>query len=67
MKDSSSYGWWNGWISISDINDNIVFKTFMRYGVITYWIEMNMEQIFDKMDMTFEGINGSKGSFPILD
>ena len=30
---SQYYGWWNGGlISISDINDNIVFKNFMSYG-----------------------------------
>ena len=37
MKDSYSGGWsgwqFDGWISLSDINDNIVFKNFMRYGV----------------------------------
>ena len=32
MKDSDSDGW-NGWISMNDINDNTIFKNFMRGGV----------------------------------
>ena len=34
MRSSSSDGWsGEGWISLRDINDNIVFKNFMRGGV----------------------------------
>ena len=37
MKDSASQGWvglsFGGWISMNDINDNTVFKNFIRNGV----------------------------------
>ena len=34
MKDSDIDGWYGfGWISMNDINDNILFKNFMRWGV----------------------------------
>ncbi|KAK8808096.1 hypothetical protein WA171_001321 [Blastocystis sp. BT1] len=34
MKDSASGGWYTGGlISMNDINDNTIFKNFMKYGV----------------------------------
>ena len=32
MKDSNSWGWNDGWISMNDINDNTVFKNTMVRG-----------------------------------